>query len=546
MANIVIEGLPSNQLLYEYATAEDTPGSSAFAAYPSYEDFAAACGPLTTAEQRELFNAYTTTSMQFFLNEVEAEGAKNYLEEQGFGKKTTQLYGGFLQKIYVETIGANDPFYKNIQNGEGTSPFKVNKPTYKEFFYTFNDAYQAYTTVQETEMRTALADEYGMSMMIAGQMESFANHFVEWELNKELDTINEAINSEKWPLKDTQKVEVEMDSYSDDEIKSYFITVKNIIRAMTMKGTRAFNAGSWKRTQKTDDLVLLTRPLVDTVSEVNILPYAFHNENLGEGIKKIFTDNFGGLIPTVDGTLSTELKPVRDSEGHFLKQYSANGVSTDETKYDEDEVQWYDPNADILAIICDKDLFFEVDQEPYRVDAAPFNPANRSITYWASKNNVGFHYDPQMNMVVIKKKITPEPPTPTEPTIEINDNTSTTSYEISEIITSDIDVNGVVENFEAGDVIKASFAENSIWRIDGEREVETQIETEDGVFYVMGNLSVSEEPQETTTTNEVLTVSLIRNGEAVATDTITLQMTYTVEVQPDPEPTSTKKSTSKK
>lgn len=404
MANINIEGLPSNAALYEYAIAEGTPGCEAFAAYPTYADFQKACGPLTTAEQRELFNAYTTTSMQFFLNDVEAEGAKNYLQEQGFGKTTTMLYKGFLQKIYVKTGGAISPLYKNIQNGEGASPFKVNKPTFEELFYTFNDAYQNYTTVQETEMRTALADEFGMSMMIAGQMESFANHFVEWELNKELDTINEAINSTKWELKDSQIVEVEMDSYSDAEIKDYFITVKNIIKAMTMRATKAFNARSWKRTQKADDLVLLTRPLVDTVSEVNILPYAFHNENLGEGIRKIYTDNFGGLVATVDGTLTTELKPVYDSEGRNTHTYSADGT-TSGTVYDEDEVKWYDPNEDVLAVLCDKDLFFEINQEPYHVDAAPFNPANRSITYWASKNNVGFHYDPQMNMVVIKKKV---------------------------------------------------------------------------------------------------------------------------------------------
>lgn len=131
----------------------------------------------------------------------------------------------------------------------------------------------------------------------------------------------------------------------------------------------------------------------------------------------------------------------------------------------------------------------------------------------------------------------PTPPTPAEPTVEINDSTSITSYEVSELLGSEFDVKGSVENLEEGDIVKGSFAENSIWRVDDSREVDANVQN--GSFVFDGQISVSEAPLETTTSSEVFTVSVIRNGEAVATDTITLQMTYTAGG-------STRKSTSKK
>ena len=63
----------------------------------------------------------------------------------------------------------------------------------------------------------------------------------------------------------------------------------------------------------------------------------------------------------------------------------------------------YDPNADVIGIIADKDFIFEVDQNPYSVYGM-YNPANMCTTYWANKPNVGFHNDRQKNLVVIKKK----------------------------------------------------------------------------------------------------------------------------------------------
>lgn len=394
-----INNILTNKQLYEIATAKDAPGATLYSDFNNYEDFAKYAGALSTSDARQLANTFTTTSFAWYLEHVYVETGVNYLEEQGFGKKTVQAYYGMLQKMYLKVSDCVDPKFIGVQNGEVVSPFINRNPETQELFYTFTDSYQNYITISDQEMKTAFASETGVAEYVAGVLEGMTAKFVEWELNKELDTINVAINSVIYPLSDEQKITVPMASANDAELKNLSNSIKNTISAMCMKATAAFNAGSWKYRQKKEDLVLLIKPIYDNALSTYVLPYTFKNGIEIEGIKKIYTDNFGGLVPTVDGTISTKLVPVYDSEGRPTHTYSDDAAEP--TIYQESAIKWYDPNEDVIAVLIDADAFFEIDQNPMHVYPI-FNPRTERTTYFFNKMNIGFHFDKQRNIVVFR------------------------------------------------------------------------------------------------------------------------------------------------
>ena len=118
-------------------------------------------------------------------------------------------------------------------------------------------------------------------------------------------------------------------------------------------------------------------------------------------IKEVVLPDFGGLVATTDGTLANKLYPVYDEEGRPTDTYTTDAEGL--IPYTGD-IEWYDPNADVIAVIAEKGVLFEDDQNPYSVYGI-YNPRNMCTTYWANKPTVGYHYDYYKNFVVIKKKV---------------------------------------------------------------------------------------------------------------------------------------------
>ena len=520
-----INTIPSNQELFEMATAEGTPGAAIFADYDNFEQFANSVAGLTTEAARQKANEFLNITMAWFDKEMYVEEAVDILEEQGFGTKESMNYAGMMRNLYIKVGDPVNPKFKGLQDGDDFSPYITKKPEVAEYFFTFNADYQNYITIQPVEIKTAFASAYGVSELEAKTMEGLRNKFVQWAYEKKLEVLNYLVNDSN--LKDSQIVEVPMDDYSNAELQNLSNALDNLVSAITLTSNGAFNMRGWKTRQRKDDLVILMKPIIDNAAKNYITPYAFNDVVLKNGVKKVYVENFGGLKPyiTVEN-VKVDLDPVYDNEGRVTHTYK----DASDKVYAESQISWEDPNEDILAVICDKDIMKMIEQEGYIVESI-YNPRTRQTNFWASEANVSFIYDRQKNCVVVKKKITPEPPTPptpTEPTITINNQKSSTSYEISELLASQLHIEGNIENFEESDVVKGSFAENSNYRVDNNREIETNIETEEGAFIFEGELSVSEAPLETTTTSEPFTISVVRNGETIATDTITLQMTYTV------------------
>lgn len=391
-----INTIPSNEELFELATAAGSPGESIFANYENFTDFANTVAGLNSEAARSQVNTFLNITMAWFDKEMYVEEAADILEEQGFGTKESINYAGMMRNLYVKVADSVDPKFKNLSNGDDFSPYITRKPVVAEYFFKTNSDYQNYITLQPVEIRTALADPYGISGLEAKVMEGLRNKFVEWVYNKKLEVLNVLVNDTN--LKDSQVVEVNMNDYSNAELQNLSNAIDNIVSAMTLTVSGAFNMNGWKQRQKKDNLRVLIRPIIDNAAKNYITPYAFNDVILKNGVSKVYVENFGGLKAT--DTNGTELTPVYDSEGRNTHTFEDEATGT---TYTEDEVIWKDPNEDILAVICDKDIMKVIEQEGYITEAI-YNPRTRQTNLWASEANVGFIYDRQKNIVVIKKK----------------------------------------------------------------------------------------------------------------------------------------------
>lgn len=406
-----INTIPSNQELFEMATAEGTPGAAIFADYDNFEQFANTVAGLNTEAARQKANEFLNITMAWFDKEMYVEEAVDILEEQGFGTKESMNYAGMMRNLYIKVGDPVDPKFKGLQDGDNFSPYITKKPTVAEYFFTFNSDYQNYITIQPVEIKTAFASAYGVSELEAKVMQGLRNKFVQWAYEKKLEVLNYLVNDNN--LKDSQKVEVNMDSYSNAELQNLSNVIDNVVSAMTLTSNGAFNMNNWKERQRKENLRVLMKPIIDNAAKNYITPYAFNDVVLKNGVQKVYVENYGGLQPvyidTDNNNAEVELTPIYDNEGRVTHTYK----DASDNVYTESQITWKDPNEDILAVICDKDIMKMIEQEGYLVESI-YNPRTRQTNFWASEANIGFIYDRQKNIVIVKKKLTPEP---TEPEI---------------------------------------------------------------------------------------------------------------------------------
>lgn len=402
MGKITVNDIPTNEELFELAVAEGSPAQSIFSKYDSYQDFATKVAGLSTEDAMKEKNALLDIALAWFDENFETEDAGDILEEQGVGTKVGMSYCGMMRNLYIKTPEPIDPAYKDNRDGVVLSPAVQRKFKVAELFFTTNSDYQNAVTIDEIESKRSFQGPTGISELAAGVRRGLNNKRIEWGYQKKLETLNLLINDSN--LKDNQKIEVNMNSYSVAELQNLSNVIDNVVSAMTINSTGAFNMNSWKVRPKKDDLVILMKPIIDNASKNYVTPYAFNDVILKNGIKKVYIENYGGLIPTVDGTEDTELKPIHDDLGSPVGLYSENGLASDATQYTEDEVQWYDPNEDVLAVIMDKNIMKEIFQDG-RVIEPFYNVRTRKTTLWDSDPNLGFIYDRQKDVVIIKKKI---------------------------------------------------------------------------------------------------------------------------------------------
>lgn len=389
-----------------------------------------------------ILNDFFSLSLRVFLQKIDVADVKDLLSDQDFGESYDQPYGGYTQRLAIDSVKPISPAYKGLQDGDSPDPFVVRKPETNERFFTQNFDYASLiTTPDQSLYKNMFVAEDGMSRYLGGIMKALQNGYTLQKYLNKLEALNAGINSVTFPLKDTQKYQT-ADLTDAASIIAFIKLVRDIVSAMVFNpATAAFNAYGFESTQEKSRLRLLVKPQlmnqIATISRLN------SPEDMSLPIEIVQVNNFGGLTPAIHeddvfaaGTIVvkevgasgvsyadmkagtknadaftitsaieaeyTVAKPIYDDLGEKVATAFTNTtetvaiyVPTEVTKYD-------DPNKDILAVIADKGYIFENVQNPYQVEPIR-NPRGLYTNYWASSPNNGIVVDHLYNIVTISK-----------------------------------------------------------------------------------------------------------------------------------------------
>ena len=391
-----------------------------------------------------ILNDFFSLSLRVFLQKIDVANVKDLLSDQDFGESYDTPYGGYVQRISIDSVKPISPGYKGLHDGDSPDPFVVRKPETNERFFTQNFDYASLiTTPDQSLYKNMFVAEDGMSRYLGGIMQALQNGYTLQKYTNKLEALNAGINSVTFPLKDTQKYETAAITDAASII-AFVKLVRDIVDAMVFNpATAAFNAYGFESTQEKSRLRLLVKPeLINALATISRLNSP---EDLALPIEIVKVPNFGGLTPVLEagdvfaaGTIRSDtsgtptyttylaatknasqvtiaegydpdtVTPIYDSLGvkvatAFTVATTAQGATTYATYYIPNDVQKYDdPNEDVMAVIADKGYIFENIQNPYQVEPIR-NPRGLYTNYWASSPNNGIVVDHLYNIVTISK-----------------------------------------------------------------------------------------------------------------------------------------------
>lgn len=349
----------------------------------------------------QAINDFFLLSLRVKLVGINTSHAKDSFEEQDFGEFYNVPFGGIIQKMCVNSIKPISPAYKNLKNGKGPDQFLVRKPDMQERFWKQNFDYASVVTIPDDfQAKTIFINEYGMSEYVAEIMNRLQQGYVVQKFENKCECLNKAINSENYPLQDTQKMQVtfaDATAPTNQEILDFILAILNVSEAMQLPPqTNAYNAYKYDTVQDASRLRLLVRP--GWKNRIFMaLPQVFHYEKSPlANINIIEINDFGGIEYYSDKALKTRVYPAYDEDGERTGWSTTEGGDVDTsiaTVYSKD------PNAGVYAMLADKGLIFEGQQNPYEVEPAR-NVRGRYTDYWASCPNNTIATDPIANMVL--------------------------------------------------------------------------------------------------------------------------------------------------
>ena len=359
-----------------------------------------------------VLNDFFDLSMRVFLQKIDVADVKDVLSGQDFGEDYATPYGGYTQRIAINSIKPVSPAFKDLVSGQSVDPFVVRKGESSERFFTQNFDYQSLITMpDDTTYKNMFVDENGMTAYFAGMMKALANGYTLQVYNNKLEAINAAIKSANYPLQDSQKFQVAIANMEAANVAtadgayayaSQFIAfiqlVRNIVDSMVYTpATGAYNAAGFESTQDIGRLKLLVRPtLANAIASIMKLNNA---EDMSLPIDIVKVPDFGGLQPFGEAAFTTPLYPVYDSLGAVIGYNTVENASA--VTVLPSAVHWKDSNAKIIGIIADKGVVFTNTQNPYQVEPIR-NPRGLYTNFWASSVNNAVLYDAYYNLVTIE------------------------------------------------------------------------------------------------------------------------------------------------
>lgn len=343
-------------------------------------------------------------SMRVWLNVINISHANDPLEDNGFGEYYDQPWGGYIQRMSIDSVKPISPAYKGLKDGAGPDPFVVRKPKTAERFWRQNFDYASLITYpDEFAQKQIFISEYGVSEFYAGVMEGLQNGYTIQKYENKLEALNAGINSTDTALQDSQHFTASLSAVpTEDEMKNFILGVNNVVEAMTALGaTDGFNAMHFQSTQDKSRLKLLVRPGFKNALKVMTLSGIFHPDELNMDVDVIVVPHFGGLQPYKEAEFTTPLYPVYSELGEMIGYNEAEDQT--EVTVETYDVFWKDPNANVNAILADKGVIFECRQNAYEVEPIR-NPRGRYTNFWASSPNNTIAFDPLYNIVLFENE----------------------------------------------------------------------------------------------------------------------------------------------
>ena len=344
------------------------------------------------------------------LQTVEHAKFKDVLASMGILERLQMTMGAYKQENRVQRIKNVNPAWlgkdgTGLKNGDSVDPYVVRKPVIEQNYYGLNWNYQNWFTLQDFDLKLGwVTPNDGIQSIVSAMYEMVDLDRLETEYSKFFEVLNGAIHSTDHALADTQQII--LDSWSatptDAEVEELIRVLKNIVEVFdSMPSVDIYNAGKYPNGAEASDMTMLVR--VGIKSRIDtVMAYVFGPEYLQFPIKVKAVPNFGGIkhYAASDKTFKTELVPVTDKDGVYTGFYSADGTETGQiAAADTVEV---DPNEDIIAVIAQKGVIFELIQNEMRVRPI-INPRGEYQNTFFNQPNNGINYNHFKNLITISK-----------------------------------------------------------------------------------------------------------------------------------------------
>lgn len=344
------------------------------------------------------------------LQTVEHAKFKDVLASMGILERLQMSMGAYKQENHVQRIKNVNPAFlgtdgKGLKNGDSVDPYVVRKPVIDQDYFGLNWNYQNWFTLQDFDLKLGwVTPNDGVQSIVSAIYEMVDLDRIETEYSKFFEVLNGAINSTAHPLTDTQQIKLDSwgETPTDDEVEALIRVLKNIVEVFdSMPSVDIYNAGKYPNGGEASDMTMLVRLGIKSRIDT-LMAYVFGPEYLQFPIKVKAVPNFGGIkhYAASDASFTTELIPVTDKDGVYTGYYSADGTASGQIA-GADTVE-VDPNKDIIAVIAQKGVIFELIQNEMRVRPI-INPRGEYQNTFFNQMNNGINYNHNKNLITISK-----------------------------------------------------------------------------------------------------------------------------------------------
>lgn len=345
-------------------------------------------------------NEFFEISMRVAFQLLNKSTAKNPLSGSALIQHYSTPNGGYVQRMSVNSVKPVSPAYKGIIDGSTVDPFIVRKPKVEERFFQQNFDYQNIITIQEYQIKTMFISEYGMGELLSGVLEGMSNGYTIQEYLNTKECFNNMLNSETYPLQDSQKLTITLsEDPTDTELTAFVLALKDTATRMNVTSiTGMYNALKFESSVSPEDMTLVLRAGIKNKIATKLMVGAFNPENLSIPFNIIEVDDFGGIEYYKDSEYTTKVYPVYDNIGAQIGWSTTENSTTVELT--DSEIFKKDTNSNVNGILVQNGAIFENEQNGYSVTPI-YNPRGMYTNYIANKPNNGINYDPLYNVIAI-------------------------------------------------------------------------------------------------------------------------------------------------